>query len=180
MNCQFCGHPNASVHISENLKSLHLCAGCAKKHLNQTIPDEQGPTLTELQAVAGLSQLASLAGSPQVMVVQIPAQGQAMTSQIPDLTCSVCGCTYKEFLTQGLFGCPGCYDSFSGPIKAHHQRVKKAPYAGKFPARAFKPLKKKGLINDLKEQLDREVKEENYVKAAQLRDTIRNLEDEVE
>ncbi|MFP4498627.1 MAG: UvrB/UvrC motif-containing protein, partial [Vulcanimicrobiota bacterium] len=58
--------------------------------------------------------------------------------------------------------------------------VGKTQHVGKVPARSCKRLKLKKLVEELKQQLEDEVKNENYEIAARLRDTINNLERDVE
>ncbi len=116
-----------------------------------------------------------------MLVLQLPGGIMPAQAQAPDVKCSTCDGSYREFLEKGLFHCPGCYESFASQIRAHRDRTGKAGhYKGKIPARAFRHLKTRKLINDLRGQLQDEVVHENYETAARLRDTIRNLEDEVE
>jgi protein arginine kinase activator len=93
--------------------------------------------------------------------------------------CPVCGMTAGEFRKLGRVGCSNCYEYFSdympGLIKRIHGN---SCHTGKVPARGEAKLVEKQKAVVLREELQRAIQEENFERAAQLRDEIRALEQE--
>lgn len=90
--------------------------------------------------------------------------------------CPMCGQSYQDFQKTGKFGCARCYETFRQPVtvtlKQIHQNAK---HTGKIPAGSAAELKKKKYYEDLKAELARAVKEENYEKAAKLHKELKTL-----
>ena len=106
----------------------------------------------------------------------------------PALTCPCCGRTTEQFLHTGRLGCPACYDAFT-PILgqllmqldgvSQQEPPQAAPLAENAPAKlAANPRAQQ--IEQLRGELYQAVSEENYERAAVLRDEIRTLESEAE
>ena len=106
----------------------------------------------------------------------------------PALTCPCCGRTTEQFLHTGRLGCPACYDAFT-PILgqllmqldgvSQQEPPQAAPLAENAPAKlAADPRAQQ--IEQLRGELYQAVSEENYERAAVLRDEIRTLESEAE
>jgi len=100
-----------------------------------------------------------------------------------DIVCGNCGKTYREFLEDGLFGCPGCIDVFGDSVNGTILSIQGADsHTGERPAKvkirtARKPAKKPEeksaeALQELKNRLDTAVLLEDYGKAAKLRDEI--------
>ncbi|NIA12368.1 MAG: hypothetical protein GWP10_22295, partial [Nitrospiraceae bacterium] len=95
--------------------------------------------------------------------------------------CPSCGLTLKEFREKGKLGCANCYSTFGKEIRDILRKMYgKTQHFGKFPhqLRTYKTF----LIDveKLKEELARAVKEEDYERAAALRDRIADLQEEAE
>ena len=77
-------------------------------------------------------------------------------------------------------GCSDCYETFgdliAGPLKQNHKGTN---HTGKAPARQFRRAELGERMKTLQGDLSRAVKEEDYEGAAQLRDAIRRLEDQL-
>jgi len=74
-------------------------------------------------------------------------------------------------------GCSNCYKTYGDRLVPLLRRLHgNIQYNGKFPSRAFGSIKISREIEKLKEQLNIAIKNEEYEKAAILRDQIRNLE----
>jgi protein-arginine kinase activator protein McsA len=170
------------VSIKEPGGVLLLCRSCALRHLDGEGQELQGQEILPSLQASMHGPAPGQGGVPaHVVVLAIPSEVSQSVENVPDIHCPDCRLSFKEFLMSGFFSCPGCYDAFSREIRAHLAMAGKPQfYRGKVPARAFKHLKMKKLIGSLKGQLDDEVRHENYETAARLRDTIRNLEGEVE
>jgi protein arginine kinase activator len=85
--------------------------------------------------------------------------------------------SYNEFNKTGKIGCSNCYKVYGDKLVPLLRRLHgNIQYNGKIPSRAFGSVKLSREITKLKEQLDAAIKNEEYEKAAVLRDQIRNLE----
>ena len=181
--CELCNKNPATVHLTEILhqnvrKEIHLCDECAKsKNVSFKSP------LSEI--LSGV----------------LEAAGKGL-KELAELKCPQCGITYAEFRSRTRLGCPNDYVVFQGGLlplleKIHgatHHRGKvpsnAAVQAARAPEAAHEPAtetdtepvleadrKRVVAIGELEKQLDRLVKAEEYEKAAQVRDQIRNLKE---
>jgi protein arginine kinase activator len=97
-------------------------------------------------------------------------------SEAVPAACPSCGLAYAEFKAKGRLGCPACYAAF-GPVlvplleKVHGA----ATHRGKTPERVKGVLASRRQLAEIEEQLSQAVANEEYEKAAQLRDRIREL-----
>ena len=97
-----------------------------------------------------------------------------------DLTCPNCGMTFREFREQGRFGCPQDYivfDQRSMPLLENiHNDTE---HVGKVPKRAPHTSQAQFDLIRLRRDLAVAVEEEDYERAAQIRDEIREKESEI-
>lgn len=78
-------------------------------------------------------------------------------------------------------GCGQCYETFADQLGPLLRKVHSATeHTGKTPKRAAGPLKLKREIQALRRELQAAVAEEDFERAAQLRDRIRELETKVQ
>jgi len=133
MQCQFCKHNTATIHLTELVdgqrNETHLCELCAQKHgltIKNQIP------LTELLGTLLTAQPTTNDGQT--------ASGDASEN----LTCPHCGITFEQFRKQTLLGCPCDYEVFNdllSPIlEASH--AGKTNHCGKIPSKAGTDTKK--------------------------------------
>ncbi|HEY7515473.1 MAG TPA: UvrB/UvrC motif-containing protein [Vicinamibacteria bacterium] len=152
--CQYCGKREAKIHFTEikdaKKTEMHICEQCAhEKNMVLAFPKV-------------LSQLVK--GGPSRESEAVPA------------ACPSCGLAYTEFKAKGRLGCPACYDAF-GPVlvplleKVHGA----ASHRGKTPERVKGALASRRQLVELEEQLAQAVSDEQYEKAAQIRDRIREM-----
>ena len=156
----------ASLHITE-LKggksfSLHLCEDCASDYLDTVkvggLPDEMDEPL----ALGSLGTIGS--DTP------IEASTEA---------CPFCGMTYKEFRSRGRLGCPHDYEHFHDELiplleSIHHGETQ---HVGKYPPKVSDDSRKQYELIRLKNELKTAIEEEDYERAAQLRDQIKSYEE---
>lgn len=154
--CQYCGKREAKIHFTEiregKKTEMHVCEQCAhQKNMSLAFP-------------AVLSQLVK--GGPQP-----PRESEAVPASCPS-----CGLAYSEFKAKGRLGCPRCYAAF-GPVlvplleKVHGA----AAHRGKTPDRVKGAMASRRELAEIEEQLAQAVANEEYEKAAQLRDKIREM-----
>ena len=92
-------------------------------------------------------------------------------------TCQGCGMTFTRFRQTGALGCPECYDAFEEQLTPLIERAQNGAtsHRGKTPSRAGASVDRQLLITQLVKELDQAVEAEQYERAAQLRDRLRDL-----
>lgn len=158
MLCDVCKSKEATVYLTEivegKMRKINLCEACSK---------EKG--ITDPKSFALADVLLGLGAAQEL------EKGQAV------LRCPVCGFTQLDFKKTGRLGCSACYDTFAeglmSLLKSMHKGVQ---HIGKIPKKRRKERQFGGRIKTLRGNLDRAVADEEYEKAAQLRDEIKKLE----
>jgi len=158
MKCQFCSNP-ATVHLTKLVKKqkleVHLCEACAVKQ-------QAAPADLSLSSI-----LESVIGQHVSPVAE----------ELGRLICPTCGIKYMEFRADGRLGCPADYEVFRAGLVPILQRIHRATrHAGKAPRRGSRAADAAAELLDLRQQLRRAVRAEDYEKAAALRDLIRRKE----
>ena len=166
MKCQKCGANNANTHvktiINGEFKEYDLCSECAgKMGYTNVFADME-------------NDFSNLLGSFFTNV--LPARTQATR-------CEFCGSTYPEIAKTGQVGCANCYTLFADQLYPSIRRIHgNTTHCGKNSGRTEKESKKpaemtkEDKIKDLKAQQQKEVREQNFERAAELRDQIKELE----
>ena len=158
MLCQRCQKNVATVHYREIIngvtKDHYFCQSCANLGIG---------VLNKSQSIGIDEILAGLMGLQQ---------------NKEELMCPKCNLTYSEFKKIGKVGCDKCYDVFASKLepvlKQLHGNVQ---YKGKLPNSTSDKLDDKSKrLQELKDQLAKRVKAEEYEEAAKLRDMIKELE----
>lgn len=166
MLCEKCQKRQASVHVTKIVNGekteTNLCDICAQEE--NTIGLGLEPHWMLQNIFADLFNQ-SLSGNQPVMERHKAA------------SCEHCGFTDTQFAKAGKLGCAGCYDSFDQKLDPLLRRIHgNAMHTGKIPRRTggFIGLKKE--LEELKGKLQTAVNNEEYEKAAEIRDRIRSLE----
>jgi len=106
-----------------------------------------------------------------------------------ELVCESCGLTQKEFKKNGRFGCASCYDVFKPVLdtmlegmhagKRHEGRIPDGfePKPIDAPVKLKEPETSKEDIVALEKELTEAIEAEEYERAAQIRDRIRQLQE---
>lgn len=172
MRCEECGQRPASVHITKivnNEKSeRHLCDECARVY-------QEG---LNVMGGLGIDPGFSLHKFLASLLSHEPGHHIGPGRMVEKAAlCPGCGLTYDQFKETGRLGCEACYQSFSGQLMPLVRRLHgSAKHAGKVPGRAAGWLRLKQDIERMRQQLQEAVSREEFEKAAQLRDRIRELE----
>ncbi|KRQ86080.1 UvrB/uvrC motif protein [Caloramator mitchellensis] len=167
MLCQNCNQREANVHITKIVngvkQEMHLCEECAKQknEFNMINPFNLATPMSFQNILEGFFEM--MGGVPQ---------------QIPEpVTCPVCHQSFDEFKRTGKMGCANCYRTFNNEITPIIKRVHgNINHTGKVPKRTGGILKIKRDIEKLKEELKIAIMNEEYEKAAKIRDQIKELE----
>jgi protein arginine kinase activator len=163
--CERCKKAQATFHLTNIDRSgakseRHLCDRCAA---------EEGLVPSSKVTAVDLNEVLEnfIAGS------------KGSSSELGNLLCDKCGISYVEFRNQGLLGCPNDYVVFKEHIDRLLERTHAGAtsHAGKSPKSMGLARKPQADIRRLKRQLDEAVAGEDYERAAQIRDRIRELEE---
>jgi protein arginine kinase activator len=155
MKCHHC-ESQATVHLTQiingQMHKMDLCESCAQ---------EKGVTNPDNLSIGSLLDQSDAKGIP----------GAA------SMTCESCGTTHQEFKKGGRLGCEACYHVFRPVLEplldGMHAGVK---HLGKIPSRTVHQKSADEEIISLRNELKRAVEEENYEKAAELRDQLKKLQ----
>jgi protein arginine kinase activator len=166
MLCDECKKNAATVHISRVVNNekqeWHLCPACAEKHGSFQFPLE--PTFSINSLLAGLlNQEMDYTGG----TVQIPARER----------CENCGCSFADFRQTGRLGCSECYAVFAPKLEPILRRIHgSSNHTGKVPARSGGRARHRREIDRLRAELQKLIDREEFEKAAEIRDAIREME----
>ncbi len=154
MKCDLCGKNESSYHSltirNNELVELHICSDCSRRKKRDELIDVDDNGYRFLE---GLLQSENNGKSGE-----------------PSLVCPVCRTTYREVKRTGLVGCANCYELFNGIITK--EKRKNGFFFRKKPREEYSDL----YIDELKKRLYEAVKLEEFEKAAELRDRIRQCE----
>lgn len=164
MKCEICGLKDAVIHIrqiqKESVHELHICEECARE---KGLIREEETELPVTNLLAGLIDGAEVPGAAEKAAVSCPR----------------CGTRLAEFRKSGRFGCATCFQVFESDLRAIVSQMAARPrHAGKLPAAAGGSAPhpdREALRMDLRAA----VEAEDYERAAQLRDRLRELESDV-
>lgn len=93
------------------------------------------------------------------------------------LKCDFCGLTYDEFKKIGKLGCADCYKTFSKELDLIFNNIQDGKeHVGKVPRSSGAILLRERQLQNLKKSLRKAIDDEEYEKAAKLRDQIKELE----
>lgn len=170
MECQECHERPAALHFSKIVNGekteVYVCEVCAKEKGYMGY-DEEGYSLHNL--LSGLFNF----DHPQV-------NGQQATSTPSPyvIKCPGCGMTYEQFKRKGKFGCAECYETFSDRLNPIFKRVHSGNtrHYGKIPRRTGSGIESKKRLERLRKQLVSLIDKQEFEKAAEIRDEIKELE----
>jgi protein arginine kinase activator len=163
MRCDHCKERDAVINLTQvehdTKVTLHLCEQCAQEKGIET----------------GMAVLKSPLGT------FLSAMGKGTTLPVPadTLRCSTCGATLRDFRDSGRLGCAQCYQSFADHLRDLLRRLHgSSQHVGEryvAPGVDGEASAASELL-ELRDQLRRAVENENFERAAELRDQIRVLE----
>lgn len=162
MLCQHCQKRIANVHftqvVNNNKVEMYLCEQCAKEKgkLGIETPFSMGDFFSGMMGLANAANY--------------------LTSVPQQLVCENCGLTYGEFQKIGKMGCSNCYKVFGEKIQPLMRRLHgSGEHHGKVPKDVLKTQETSKEIEALKKLLNEAIKLEEYEKAAEIRDKLKNL-----
>jgi len=94
------------------------------------------------------------------------------------LRCDKCGSTFNDIVRSGKIGCGDCYSTFYDKLLPSLERLHgRTSHEGKIP-NGIVEVPDKTEKEKLQDELDEAVKSQDYEKAAELRDKIKEMESE--
>lgn len=165
MLCDKCKQRPATVHFTKIINNekfeQHLCEECSKGIYHLGFGTDPNFNLNKFLASL-ITQDAAFSG-----------MGMSFKSE----RCENCGLTFKQFSQGGKLGCSNCYGVFKEKINPLLRRIHSAEkHKGKVPERTGGKLKIVKEIESLKNELTALVTKEEFEKAAEVRDKIKDLE----
>ena len=165
MLCQSCNKRAATVHLTEIVsntkKEIHLCEECAQAKGVAIKTHIQGLEIPEFFGQLAESQ----------------AQEASESSEGGQIACADCGLSFEAFRHAGKFGCPQCFHAFRKGLLGLLDRIHgSTQHRGKVPSRATDRITQQKELMALREELKRAVASEAYERAAELRDSVHELE----
>lgn len=162
MLCDECGKNEANFIIKmmteDGVRERNLCPECVKKY---NIRQNQ----------VGFGDIMKLFGGFN----RKREEEAEEYSEHDDMTCFACGMTFGEFRKKRQLGCSECYSEFAEPLKKLYPDVFSRRHTGRTPARAGGDGGVAQNIERLMRELQSAIDEENYERAAQVRDEVRQL-----
>lgn len=160
MICQLCNKNTATVRYTEvvnkKILKMNLCEECARK---KGVGVQAPFTIADL--LSGLAEAGSKA------------------EEDDGRCCPSCGLTYGDFRKTGRLGCDGCYVAFNKGLRGLLESIHKSTeHHGKVPSRARGQVDEARMLKELDEGLCAAVKNEEFEKAAGIRDRIQELKRE--
>lgn len=166
MLCQNCGKNEATTHIKRIVNGestqAHLCTDCAKSlgYYNDVFSEFDFNFSDMLGSFFNMAPVGAISSSV--------------------LRCEKCGSTFNDIVRSGKIGCADCYSTFYDKLLPSLERIHgRTRHVGKCANHGVE-IKKEKEITDLKSQLQQAVEKQDYEKAAQLRDKIKEIESEGE
>jgi len=168
MLCQNCGKNDATTHIKRIVNGarteMHLCSNCAE-HMGYG----------DLFSDFGLFNMGNMFAN---FLSDFPL---SIGSASKTARCEKCGSSFDDIVRSGMMGCVDCYSTFYDRLLPSLQRIHgKANHVGKVGIAMGEVAQQISKIDMLKKELEKSVEEQNYEKAAILRDQIKEAESEAQ
>ncbi len=159
MLCQSCEKRQATTHIKTilngELKEFSLCPECAAKLGYGSFFGNFGFDLDKLFGSF------------------MEGFGETKNSK----RCKFCGSSFEDIAKSGKVGCAQCYDEFYEELLPSIQRIHgRTSHAGKLARSAGAEVRIRNEMAKCRNELEQAVKAQEFEKAAELRDRIRELE----
>ena len=189
MLCEKCGKNEATYYYHENVngkeRTFRLCSDCAgEMEKSGDLPSlERDSFFEDFDSFFEDSLFPNPFRSMNSLLSGFFGGDRALSSgektpKSGEKTCPGCGMTLKEFATRGA-GCPKCYETFEKELAPTVSRVSGgSAHKGHAPAKFRDRIERKRRIEALEAERQEAVKNENYERAAEIRDELKALREE--
>lgn len=174
MKCSYCKKNEAIIHIreytDEGLNKINLCLECAlEKGFNATVDDINKLFKNLIKNIFNIKNVNNINFAKSINKKDI------------SITCPVCKNSYNNIVGEYKAGCSTCYTVFEQIIdliifKQNNSLV----YRGKLPVYLNEVKNNRLLLEKLKKDLQKNIKAENFVDAATIRDQIKAIKKKIE
>lgn len=177
MLCQICSKNEATIHYKSNENGhffeKHMCKECAEKDgymsKDQFFAFDNFSILDDFFDNTSEGMLGGLFKNMM--------DGPSAKSIGDGRICKTCGLRFSDFLKHGRLGCTNCYKTFSSSLEPTIKRIHgNIFHNGKFPVGRQEKLEKENKLENLRQTLKQAIEAQEYEKAAEYRDQIRELE----
>ncbi len=164
MQCQICNERTATIHlteISDGVRTeMHICEHCATE-----------------QGIAAQSQM-SINELLSGLLASQPSDDELLGPSDQESVCPACGFTLDRLRKEGTLGCPNDYEVFEYALLPLIQRAHNGgtAHCGKVPSKTPQETKKLAEMTQLRQELSKAIGNEDYERAAELRDKLQQLE----
>ncbi len=177
MLCDICHKNPASIHIQEitngQKKTLNLCSDCAAKH-SEKMNLELGPiNLAGLLYNKAASETEKNSANETTPITEHSSDN--------NLSCPECQWTFEQLRKSGKVGCRHCYEIFGSAIRGALPNMHRGlHHVGKTPqGHCADRTQAEQEITRLQQELNQAVGREEFEQAAQLRDQILKLKEQL-
>ena len=175
MLCQKCHKKTASVFISSIINGqeirIYLCDDCAKDYPLFNFNFQNPFSIKDVMDKFKIDEDPSIDQEKDSL---LPVDND---SKEEDVICPNCYSTYNEYKQTVKLGCSRCYEAFEEKLKPVLKNIYgHEEYIGKIPKKDNSHIYISKEIRILREDLNRAVEQEEYEKAADIRDKIKELE----
>lgn len=165
MYCEECKEKPATVHLTQMFNGkkveIHLCEECAAQKGFQMFDPGNKLSIPQL--------LGSFLGSSTMQEMKAPPEPN---------TCPNCGMRFLDIRQTGKLGCSECYTVFERNMEPILRRIHgNSRHIGRIPVRGGEKVLINRQIRKLKSRLQEAVANEEYEKAAEIRDSIKEIEE---
>jgi protein arginine kinase activator len=164
MLCNICKQNEATVHLTQivgdKMQKVDLCEGCSKE---KGVSDPSTFSLADLLLGLGAAQ-------------EMEQSGGGV-----EVKCPQCGFTQADFKKNGRFGCAECYNTFAEGLESMLKTMHKGVvHKGKVPKAIAQSRDVAERLKKLQKELDKAVAEEDFERAATVRDEIKEVKKRLE
>lgn len=174
MLCNKCNKNTATVYVKQGVNGVYreynLCEKCAAEVMPANIHNEYAfPSVENINPFVFLTD-----GGLFSNIMESKYKQRRVNEDLKqNYSCKTCGSTLGGILKLGKFGCGDCYTAFysevlPGIVKIHANKE----YTGRMPKKFKAKLNLKEKITALKNELSAAVEQQDFEKAAELRDKI--------
>ncbi|KPK74717.1 MAG: hypothetical protein AMJ89_05570 [candidate division Zixibacteria bacterium SM23_73] len=162
MLCQDCRKREATVHLTQVINNkkvvLNLCRECAERRgFRNPLEGVPFPLAEFLSSMLSQTQR------------EKPSKESAVV-------CSSCKMSFSDFAKTGRLGCGNCYLTFRSQLNDLLRKVHgSTQHRGKFPHSTRDVMKPLWEETKLQDELRKAIEEEDFERAAQIRDRIKAL-----
>lgn len=169
--CEACGERPASIQYIEVVggekRARSVCDACVAK---EPLID---PGVIQQAASHLFEQVLHSADIVQAAGFTKPSEPAHAPGYEP---CPGCGLTWADFKEHSRLGCPACYRHFGDEVERVVERLHGSTrHQGRAPQAAVERAERVAKRIQIRSELDAAVEEEDYEKAARLRDALRLL-----